>query len=63
MSQRLVPKLQSMMGILCLCLGNQAGEKEVLTDSKVLLILGYNLIRWIMFNSKNGERLKPCIFK
>lgn len=62
MSQRLIPKLQSMMGILCLCLGNQVEEKEVLTESKVLLMLGYNLIRGIMPDSENGERLKPCIF-
>ena len=30
MSQRLIPKLQSMMRILCLCLGNQvAGEGSI----------------------------------
>lgn len=50
------------MGILCLCLGNQVEEKEVLTESKVLLMLGYNLIRGIMPDSEKGERLKPCVF-
>lgn len=51
------------MGILCLCLGNQVGGKEVATDSKVLLLLGYSLIGWIMLDSKNGGRLKPWVFK
>ena len=32
MSQRLIPRAKSMMGILCLCLGNHVGERQVLTD-------------------------------